>query len=50
MPKFPHIRQKDAMDYGPSCLAMVAAHCGCQLDLAVHYCQHTAFVKLIHGR
>ena len=35
MPKFPHIRQKDAMDCGPSCLAMVAAHYGCQLDLAV---------------
>ncbi|MBR7067949.1 MAG: hypothetical protein IKI28_06490 [Bacteroidales bacterium] len=23
MPKFPHIRQKDAMDCGPLCLAMV---------------------------
>ena len=35
MPKFPHIRQKDAMDCGPSCLAMVSAHYGCPLDLAV---------------
>ena len=33
MPSFPHYKQLDAMDCGPTCLRMIAAHYGRELPL-----------------